>query len=63
MYEFPNIPKTVEKYVEGATDFARYIIEHYENSSVYTFEIEDILMSFLDDEDFIKNKLRSKNEI
>ena len=54
MYDFPSIPKTIEKYVEGASDFARYIIEHYENSSVYTFEIEDILMRFLDDEDFIK---------
>lgn len=63
MYDFPSIPKTIEKYVEGASDFARYIIEHYEDSSVYAFEIEDILMRFLYDEDFIKNKLRSKNEI
>lgn len=58
MYDFPDVPEVIVKYIEGATDFARYIIEHYENSSVCAFEIEDILMSFLDDEDFIKKKLK-----
>ena len=39
---------TTKAYVKGATDFMEYAKKHHRGVSIYEYELEDILMKFLE---------------
>lgn len=41
-------PETIKRYIEGASDFAEYVIKHHRGVSIYDYEMKDILIKFLE---------------